>query len=403
MRRFALILATLGAGLAAEDAPVPVPAAEPAPAPAVAPAPLDLAERLRLEAHGFVSFGYLRTWGNAWLGDTIGGTTEFHEAGLNVLARPFNRLRVGAQLFERDLVSYDNDRVDLDWAYADYRFADGCGVAVGRVKVPFGLYAETLDVDSARTPIFLPLIYGLRARDLMLTVDGGKVYGSVDARSVGQFEYALYAGTKHFPDDSGTVQYLSEYGGVSDTEVAASYEWGAMLHWNTPLPGLGFRVSLQHLENLTVDGEVDVPAPGSRLHSEIDTDLLALSAIYETRPLTVALEFAPQRAKAKAEIEPFGIRFRQRDDSRYGYLAVTWHARPWLDCYVACDYSTAYATSGPHSLRAIAAVAARPTEHLVLKVEAQQVDGEYQLNPADNRDGFQQSWQVLAFKATVDF
>lgn len=37
-------------------------------------------------------------------------------------------------------------------------------VQVGRFKIPQGLYGESLDVDAARTSIFLPVsIYALRA------------------------------------------------------------------------------------------------------------------------------------------------------------------------------------------------------------------------------------------------
>lgn len=50
-----------------------------------------------LETHGFVSFGYLKSRGNNWLGETIDGTDEFWEAASNVIARPMNHLRLGAQ------------------------------------------------------------------------------------------------------------------------------------------------------------------------------------------------------------------------------------------------------------------------------------------------------------------
>lgn len=77
---------------------------------------------LNIEAHGFVSFGYLRTWENNWLAaDTTEGTDEFYEAALNVIARPWDQVRLGAQLFVRDLGVYDNGAVQLDWAYVDVR------------------------------------------------------------------------------------------------------------------------------------------------------------------------------------------------------------------------------------------------------------------------------------------
>src|SRR5688572_24264664 len=113
-------------------------------------------ESLNLEAHGFVSFGYLKTWENNWLAaDTIDGTDEFYEAALNVVARPWERLRLGAQLFVRDLGAYDNGAVQLDWAYADVSFHDLLDVQAGRVKIPIGLYNENQDLDVATTQVFL--------------------------------------------------------------------------------------------------------------------------------------------------------------------------------------------------------------------------------------------------------
>ncbi len=72
---------------------------------------------LRIDTHGFASFGYVHSWGNNWLGDTKEGSTEFWEAAMNAVARPIDHLRIGAQLFARDLGRYDNGKVQVDWAY----------------------------------------------------------------------------------------------------------------------------------------------------------------------------------------------------------------------------------------------------------------------------------------------
>src|SRR4051812_25878047 len=111
---------------------------------------------LNLETHGFVSFGYLKSWGNNWHGETLDGTDEFWEAAANVISRPMDHLRLGAQLFVRDLGVYGNGKVELDWAYADWRQIDDFGIQVGRVKIPFGLYSDIIDVDAARPSVFLP-------------------------------------------------------------------------------------------------------------------------------------------------------------------------------------------------------------------------------------------------------
>ncbi|MBA3847099.1 MAG: hypothetical protein H0X45_10685 [Planctomycetes bacterium] len=151
-------------------------------------------------------------------------------------------------------MSYDNGRVEVDCAYVDYRLADSLGISLGRVKVPFGLYNETLDVDSARTPIFLPQFYPLRARDRQLSVDGGNIYGLVGLGDLGSLECAVYGGDKHYDDESSTVQQFGEFGLGDDLELDTDWIAGAMAEWDTPLSGLALRLSLWLNEGFVVTG-----------------------------------------------------------------------------------------------------------------------------------------------------
>ena len=57
----------------------------------------------------------------------------------------------------------------------DYRFKDWLGIRAGRVKIPFGLYNDSSDVDSARVPILLPQsLYPTLNRDFLLAQTGGQ-------------------------------------------------------------------------------------------------------------------------------------------------------------------------------------------------------------------------------------
>ncbi|HEX3135827.1 MAG TPA: hypothetical protein VHX44_19855, partial [Planctomycetota bacterium] len=205
---------------------------------------------LNLETHGFVSFGYLKSWGNNWLGDTLDGTDEFWEAAGNVIARPMDHLRLGAQLFVRDLGTSGNGQVELDWAYADWRFADAIGVQVGRVKMPFGLYSESLDVDAGRSSVFLPIMYPNRAREILLSTDGAKLYGTL-----GDFDWAVYGGQHQLDNDGDFATYFAYRTGLDKVEsIKADAELGAMLHWYTPIKGLASRLSFASLHNLELTG-----------------------------------------------------------------------------------------------------------------------------------------------------
>ncbi len=49
------------------------------------------------------------------------------------------------------------------------------------------------------------------------------------------------------------------------------------------------------------------------------------------------------------------------------------------------------------------ALAMRPVDHLTLKIEGQHIDGDQGIRAAHNPQGIEHHWQILAFKATVDF
>src|SRR5262245_49271682 len=102
-----------------------------------------------VEIHAFVSQGALYTTDNNYLAHTEDRPSlEFSEAGLVVSRQLDDRLRAGLQLFARDLGPSGNFEVKLDWFYIDYRWRDWLGLRAGRVKLPFGLYNDTVDVDA---------------------------------------------------------------------------------------------------------------------------------------------------------------------------------------------------------------------------------------------------------------
>jgi hypothetical protein len=88
--------------------------------------------------------------------DSKHGSAEFSEAGINFTKGLTPDLRVGIQLFTHDLGPLGKYRTQFDWYYLDYRFRDWFGVRAGHLKIPFGLYNDCSDFDSARIPVLLP-------------------------------------------------------------------------------------------------------------------------------------------------------------------------------------------------------------------------------------------------------
>jgi len=361
---------------------------------------------LEIEAHGYASFGYLRTWGNAWLGDTREGTADFWEAAVNAVARPADRLRLGAQVFARDLGRYDNGKPTLDWAYADWRADDAFGVQVGRYKVPLGLYNEVLDVDAARTPVFLPIaIYALRSRDIFISTDGAKIYGYADAGGAGSFEYQVYAGSKPFDPDMGFGSYFSEAGvGTEIDDIAVDLSVGAMVHWDAPWEGLGFRLSIGDAHGFRVSGRT--PGLGIATTYAVDDYVIGIaSAVWESSAWTVAAEYSRNYARGTIAVAPYGIVQDYRDDSDAAYIAATWHVRSWIELHAAgeASWADAYDRGGQRLLSGVLAVNLMPTSNWSLKVEGRFNRGTYNVSSADEPAGASDVWQILALKTTVDF
>ncbi len=357
---------------------------------------------LNLETHGFVSFGYLKSWGNNWLGETLDGTDQFWEAAANVIARPMDHLRLGAQLFVRDLGTSGNGQVEVDWAYADWRFNDAIGVQVGRVKMPFGLFSESLDVDAGRSSIFLPIMYPNRAREILLSTDGVKLYGKL-----GDFDWAVYGGQHQLETDGDFATYIAYGAGLDEVHsIKADSEIGAMVHWYTPVPGLASRLSFAWLNNLELTGT----RPGATVELDIPYWYAGMfSLIYETGPFTICSEYQRYYANNELIITPivgpvFRIDQPQRADS--AYLSCTWQWRSWLSLYGSLEGAWSDPTDrhGDQYLQTlVGALNLRPTEHWSLKAEFRYNHGTFGIDPQLNPSGITDDWQVLALKTTVDF
>ncbi len=358
-----------------------------------------VSEQLRLEAHGFVSFGYFRTWENNYLAaDSMDGSTDFYEAAMNASIRPWDRVRIGAQLYLRDLGRYENGEPRLDWAFAEYTADEAAVFQFGRVKVPGGLYNDLQDIDPARTSVFLPQsIYPIRLRDSQVAVDGGKFTGFFDKLFGNGVSYAIYGGTKNIDSDSAFAQSTAErsFGIATDVDVDAFF--GGMLHWNTPIDELGLRVSGNRTENITVISKTNF----GQATQTTDVDIVVLSAEWQSAHWTFANEYAYSRNKG---VTNSPVMPNVERNYHGGYINATWHATKWLDAYGAIEYQ--YSDTNGTSTDGWAYVAAiniMPLSNWSIKAEFQFHDGPIGISKADNPQGVSTTWEMLALKTTVDF
>ena len=225
-----------------------------------------------IQLGGFISQGYVQSWGNNQPFEAKGGTFDYREYAVNASYASGN-YRVGAQVFGQSLGNYGEDRPILDWAILDYQFNRSFGVRVGRVKFPKGLYGEALDVDAIRPFALLPAsIYNPVMRDFSSSFDGGMVYGNLALGGAGSVDYKAFYGDIQMDPDQGVADFFnttSLYAASGVTDVGIKAVIGTQLMWNTPVIGLRLGYSFNQLQDLFANGPfIAFPAATTSLTTE---------------------------------------------------------------------------------------------------------------------------------------
>lgn len=356
-------------------------------------------EPASVAVHGFVSPGFIASTGNNYLANTKGGTFEFTEVGLNFTVPLTEKLRTGVQFFARDLGRVGNYTARVDWFYLDYRFEDWLGVRAGRVKIPFGLYNDTSDIDAARVPILLPQsIYSLQSRDFLLAQTGVEIYGRINLRSAGALEYRHYVGTI-FLDPAAQTSLATR---VDDINVP--FVVGERLIWETPLEGLRLGGSLQALRL-----DANLVYKDKPLAIEIPAVLAVGSVEYQAHDVLLAAEYSRWRVGIESS-DPSVVR-PGRVVSERGYVMGSVRATRWLSpgLYYSVYFPDVDHRSGRAAMQHDVAATLRAdiNAHWLVKVEGHYMNGTADVSPALNegksRDVLDRSWGLFLAKTTAYF
>lgn len=379
-----------------------------------------------LQIHGFAAQGFLLSTKNKYMSpDSKDGSFEFNEFGINFGKNLTDDLRVGIQLFARDLGTFGNDTVTVDWAYGDYRFRPWLGVRVGKIKLPIGLYNETRDMDAARTGVFLPqAVYFEMTRESLLATQGVSLYGRIPLGRLGAIPYQLLAGSTSFPAGGSFEALLnaSSGGAMGIKPTSNARNLTASVEWETPLRGLrlAFSEFYTHWDQAGTT-QVDIPTPTGQVipkGSKVNTDMKRLnietySAEFIWRDLTVAAEYTRRRIKMASAMEtaPGSGIYAENPDQKNSddgfYVSAAYRFAPWLE--VGSYYGAMYANADGHSTE-------KPSSYIkdidlslrfdvfgswILKLEAHKMYGTMGL--VYQTVGAEKDWWFFASKASFSF
>lgn len=364
------------------------------------------------EIHGFVSQGFIKSNQNNYLTQSKRGSFEFAEVGLNFTKEISDRLRVGMQLFMRDLGPVGNYKPQFDWFYLDYNFFEWLGVRAGRTKIPFGLYNEINDVDAARVPVLLPQsVYPSGNRDYLLAQTGVELYGRIPLSVLGDLEYRGYGGTIFLDaSDSPTIEDLD-----------IPYVVGGRLMWETPLDGLRMGGTIQAL---SLDGDFGLepevlqglqaagllPADSNGLIPfQIPVQLWVASLEYALHDFLFAAEYGRWYARIESDY-PEILPPTKTTNERF-YFMASYRVAPWFSpgAYYSVLFPDVNSRSGPESYQHDIALTMRfdMTDNWLFKLEGHYMEGTADLDPALNDDmprtELIPTWGLLLAKTTAYF
>ncbi len=239
----------------------------------------DLGNSVRL--HGYGGWAYGQTDGNVYLNGNENGSYDNVNFALNVSASPSDRLTIFGQ-FEFFLTE-NVQEVNLDFAFADWRFGPSISARFGQIQQPFGIYNEIKSVGTLRPFIDLPQsVYGPQG----ITAEAYRGAGLVGNASFGSgwgLQYDVYFGGLEseawHPGILGAaaafgLELDDDYFAIDSREVI-----GGRINFTAPIPGMLFGVSA-YRGSSDSDDDDELP-PGFELFLSTDGDRFAWGTHFE--------------------------------------------------------------------------------------------------------------------------
>lgn len=351
-----------------------------------------------IEVHGFVSQGFVWSDENNYpLSDGDEGSFQMFDAAVNFSKSLTNNLRLGVQFYARDFGDIDNNTLNIDWAFADYRWKDWLGIRVGKMKSVWGFYSEIRDLDMLRTFALLPFAYPEPDREIVMGNMGIGIYGNVPVNKLGSFDYQIEAGQQELDEDEGGwTKFMENLTGLEVNDIDTDIAPTLSLTWNTPLEGLRVGGTFKKLRQTLETGVGDI---------SLDMEAYILSAEYTWDNLIVAAEFM----NLLPEGADNNIRYYASATYRFSDLfeAGMWYGEVYSeeddkdgDNYEAMGLPDFAAWQKEFCL----ALRFDINEYWVVKLEGHMVNGTALVLPSDTPfDEMEEDWSYGIVKTTFSF
>ncbi|MBN1381389.1 MAG: porin [Deltaproteobacteria bacterium] len=374
-----------------------------------------------VQIHGFISQGFLISDEYNYLShDSKKGSFQYNEMGINFSKDVTDKLRIGVQVFSRDLGDAANNKVTIDWAYGDYKWRDWLGLRAGRIKLPFALYTETRDMDMLRTSIVMPQgMYNDLTRDAGIALNGVGLYGYVPIGVAGSLDYYVLGGAMNMDLDSGLGKYtnsqLTAINGEINGQIDAETAYAGRLRWNTPLSGLALNVTASKVD-MKYPIMANIPGLGNvQMQLESETFVNIIGVEYTWKDLLLAVEYKQQDSDSTTT-SILGTNVSSKTTEAY-YLSAAYRLTDWLE--VGSYYSVTYPDNDDRDGDKLKA-AGQPDHgawqkdlalsvrfdinpNWCFKIEGHQVNGTAEVLALDNPTRNDKTWSYFAAKATFSF
>ncbi len=351
------------------------------------------------QIHGYIAQGYLQSYDyDAFVSGTKDGTFQFGEMGLTFSTYATRNLLLGVQFMALDFGDVGNDKIIVDWVLGDYHWKDYLGLRTGLIKIPFGFYNETRDVDMLRAFIFLPSsIYSELYRGAFTRVKGLSFYGAVQ----GGFSYQTLYGYSDMKQDDSLAKDIAQFSGIAIEGIKNGYDFIINLQWES-LFGLKLGYTFLNLSgaefeasSFTLEAEKMSAMVGSIEYQYGNLILASEYALYE-------VEFLMKPLNVSDGGEPEGF-----------YVSGSYRFTPWFT--LGAYYSMFNIGRDNRDLaeeydnRLVVTTRFDINENWALKFEAHKITG---LFYAKNEDGTKpteaagnddESWYLYAAKLSYNF